>query len=259
MKIKAHVPTQQYGFIEIEGTPEEKSEIERLYNEYAEQPLSFKRGNRKKLTAFVGGEVWYDEDNHVYTNELGDVYLSGSKYAGLLEVPFDMHGMAEKVAKKAGVPTNDVIAMWQMKADISNGFGTAIHAALELYGKYYKHADKFPDKSYHLHDHPVIKQIVESFYVGKEKEVSHHEVLVVDHARKYAGQIDRLVETKDGWYVDDFKTNGELKPAKLKNYWRQLSFYASILQAHGFHVKGLRIHHWAGNWETIEHKPEEVK
>lgn len=260
MIIKAHVPTQQYGFIEIEGAPEEKAEIERLYNEYAETPISFRKGNRKLVKAWAGGDIWYDEDNHVYTNEAGEAYLSGSTYAGQLDTPFDTNLMAGKVAYKYGIPANDIIAMWEMKRDISNGFGTAVHAALELYGKYHKYAEKLEDKSYHLHDHPIIKNLVESFYKGRDSEKAHYEPLIVDHKRKYAGQIDRLVEEKDGYYIEDFKTNGEMKPAKLKNYWRQLSFYASILEALGFHVKGLRIHHWnEGKWQLIEHPVEEVK
>jgi hypothetical protein len=258
MKIKAHVPTQQYGFIEISGEPSEKAEIERLYNEYAEKPIAFKGSKGKLLKAWVGGDIYYDDDAHKYTNEAGDVYLSGSVYASSFETPFDSLVIAEKMAAKSGVEVSDILKMWNMKRDISAGLGTAVHAALELYGKYEKHADSFT-KNYHLHDHPVIEQAVKAFYKGR-KEDAIYEALVVDHDRKYAGQIDRVVKEKGGYIVEDFKTNGELKPAKLKNYWKQLSFYASILEASGKKVTGLRIHHWTGGeWTTHNHKVEEVK
>jgi hypothetical protein len=258
MKIKAHVPTQQYGFIEITGEPEDREQIELLYNQYAETPINFKNGNRKLLKAWVGGEVYYDDVAHMYTNEQGDKYLSGSVYAQLGEPEFDMTGITEKMAKKFKVPAEDIVKMWNMKRDISNGLGTAIHAALELYGKFEKYADVF-DKEYHLHDHPVIKQAVLSFYKGR-KEDALYEALVVDHARKYAGQIDRVVKEKDVYYIEDFKTNGELKKEKLDTYWKQLSFYASIVEAAGNKVKGLRIHHWnGGEWKTYEHEVLEVK
>ena len=258
MKIKAHVPVQQYGFIEIEGTPEEEEVILEAYNRYAEQPVNWSNGNRKLLKAWVGGEVYYDEVAHKYTNEKGDIYLSGSVYAQLGEPEFDTKSITEKLGKKFKVPPQDIAQMWMMKADISNGLGTAIHAALELYGKFEKYTDVF-DKEYHLHDHPVIKQAVLSFYKGR-KEQAMYEALVVDHKRKYAGQIDRVVKEKDVYYIEDFKTNGELKPAKLATYWKQLSFYASIVEAAGLKVGGLRIHHWnGGDWKTYEHEVLEVK
>ena len=251
MEIKAHVPTQQYGFIEITGTPEDREQIESLYNQYAETPINFRNGNRKLLKAWVGGSILYDELAHQYTNEAGEVYLSGSVYAQQGEPEFDVQAISTKMASKSGVPAEDIVKMWDMKRDISNGLGTAIHAALELYGKFEKYVDKF-DKSYHLHDHPIIKQAVTSFYAGR-KEKALYEALVVDHKRKYAGQIDRVVKENDAYYIEDFKTNGELKKNKLDVYWKQLSFYASIVEAGGHKVKGLRIHHWnGGDWETHE-------
>jgi len=259
MKLTFHVPTQQYGFLEIEGNSDETEIMEKLYNQYAETPVSFKKGNRKLLKAWVGGEVYYDEDAHQYTNESGDVYLSGSVYASSFDKPFDVQAIANKMATKSGVAVEDILKMWDMKRDISNGFGTAIHAAMELYGKYMKYADSF-EKDYHLHDHPIIKQAVESFYASRIKENALYEALVVDHTRKYAGQIDRVVKEKEGYYIEDFKTNGELKPDKIKSYWKQLSFYASIVEASGNKVAGLRIHHWnGGEWTLYESKPEVIK
>lgn len=258
MKLTFHVPTQQYGFLEIEGDKDDLPEMEKLYNQYAEQPINFRHGNRKLLKAWVGGEIYYDEDAHQYTNEAGDVYLSGSVYASSFKPPFDTTAMSSKLGAKFDVPPADIAKMWEMKRDISNGLGTAIHAALELYGKYEKYAEVF-DKEYHLHDHPVIKQAVQAFYKGR-KEQALYEALVVDHSRKYAGQIDRVVKEGDIYYIEDFKTNGELKKAKLDDYWKQLSFYASILEANGLKVGGLRIHHWSGgDWKTYEHEVESVK
>jgi hypothetical protein len=258
LKITAHVPCQQFGFIEIEGTQEEALEIERLYNYYAEKPVAFRNGSRKLLKAWVGGEVYYDDLAHKYTNEAGEVYLSGSQYAAQFESPFDTQVIAGKMSTKFNVPAEDIVKMWDMKRDISNGLGTAIHAALELYGKYEKYVDVF-DKEYHLHDHPTIKQAVLSFYKDR-KEEAIYEALVVDHSRKYAGRIDRVVKEKDLYFIEDFKTNAELKSDKLKNYWKQLSFYASIVEASGNKIGGLRIHHWnGGEWTTHEHKAEEVK
>ena len=43
MKLVFHCPVQQYGFLEINGTEKDLPEMEKLYNLYAESPLSFKK------------------------------------------------------------------------------------------------------------------------------------------------------------------------------------------------------------------------
>lgn len=252
MKIKAHVPTQQYGFIEIEGDPEEAKEIERLYNHYAEQPIQFKNGNRVKLEAFVGGHVYYDSEAHVYTNEAGEVYLSGSVYASQGEPKFDAGAMSGAMGKKFGVSAEDIAAMWKLKGDISAGFGTAVHAAIQLYEQYDGLA-KTLGKTTNHHDHPILKQAVQKFIDAHKGEKVVSEAMVVSHDRKWAGQIDRLVLTGDKkCVVGDIKTNTELTDKKLKTYWKQLKFYATIMQDAGWTVDYLEIYHYDGEWKTIK-------
>lgn len=259
-KLGATIPVVQYGnlqpVIEIDTETWEEAKafalpkIEELWRQYGEKPLPAK-GNRTLLKAFVGGEIYFDEVHHEYTNEAGEVYLSGSGYAAKFEKPFDAQGVADKMALKSGVPTSEILAMWELKRDISNGFGTAIHAALELYGKYNGHAEAL-NKTYHIHDHPVIKNAVESFYKA-HKGTYIHEALVVDHTNKRAGRIDILEKTDKGYIVGDFKTNAEIE-GKLDNYWHQLSFYAHILKANDLPVVGLKIFHWNGEWAEYKSK-----
>ncbi len=211
-----------------------------------------------KLDAFVGGSIWYSDSKHEYRNDKGEVYLSGSQYASQFDKPFDAQSIASKMSAKSGVPTDDIVKMWEMKRDISNGYGTALHLAMQLYGEYHKHSEAF-EKNYHIHDLSVFGDATKSFYATRHDEEAVYEALVVDHARKYAGQIDRLVKKNGTYFVEDFKTNAELDPKKLATYWKQLSFYASILIAGGLQVDGLVIHHWDGKkWTTIAHEVEEV-
>lgn len=252
MKITAHVPTQQYGFIEIEGEPTEREQIQTLYNFYAETPINFRTAklDRPLLKAFVGGEVYYDDLSHTYSNEAGEIYLSGSKYAEQFRKPFDKRGIANKMAEKYGVDAQDIIAMWELKGDVSKGFGTAMHASLELYGKYRGLATAL-ERDTAMHDHPVIKTAVTAFYEGREKEKAEYEALIVDHNAKHAGQIDRLLITGNKrCRVQDYKTNADITK-DLDVYWKQLQFYADILTAGGWVVEGLDIFHWDGEWHTF--------
>lgn len=252
MKITAHVPVQQYGFVEIEGEPSDAKEIERLYNHYAETPVNFKNGNRKLLKAFCGGEVYYDESAHVYTNEAGEVYLSGSQYAETFRKPFDKQKIAELMASKVESATpEEIIRMWELKSQVSMDFGNAIHKALQLYEQFNGLADAL-NKTTHSHDHPIIKHAVDGFMEAYKEEKALSEVLVVDHKAKRAGQIDRLVILGDKHCrVEDFKTNADIKK-DLPIYWKQLEFYMSILEANGWKCEKSIIHHYDGEWHTYD-------
>lgn len=199
-------------------------------------------------------EVFYDDVKHQYTNSLGEVYLSGSVFAAQSEKPFDAEFLSGMMAKKAGLTDEDaqtIRDMWRLKANASASFGTAIHAALELYGKYKSIADKL-GKETHLHDNVAINKAVVGFYEEYPDTTDiEYEALVVDHKKKRAGRIDRLEYEEDGVWIADFKTNYDVKKS-LKKYWLQLSFYAAILKANGLTVKGLKIYHYNGEtWNTI--------
>lgn len=256
--ITSTIPVVQYGnvipSIEVEADTFDEArtlvlpEIEKLWAKYGEKPLPSK-SKRKLVQAFVGGTVYYDDDTHTYTNQKGEVYLSGSQYAKSLEKPFELDKVSDAIGKKFNADPQAIRDMWKLKGDISSGFGTAIHAALEMYGRYDGLAKQI-DKDTSLHDHPVIKKAVQSFYEGREKEKAEYEIFIVDHQAKRAGQIDRLLITGDKkCRVQDYKTNSDISK-KLDSYWVQLKFYAEILEANGWIVEGNDIFHWNGEWKT---------
>lgn len=260
-KITAVIPTQQYGniqpSIEVESLTFEDAQaqvmpyIEGLWAQYGEKPLTSKTTNTsKRLKDFFGNEVDYDEGNHVYSWN-GEVYESGSQYAKKFEKPFDGKEIARRMAKKYSVGARDIEDMWELKARTSREFGTALHSALELYGKYNGLA-KALERDTAMHDHPVIKKAVESFYESRTGEMAEYEVLVVDHTNKRAGRIDRLLVGVDRWVVEDFKCNAVITPDKLKVYWEQLKFYSELLEANAIKTGPPQIHHYNGKWKTYK-------
>lgn len=269
-KIGATIPTVQYGNImpelEVEAETFEEAQglalphIERLWARYAEpgRELRSTTAQGQKLTAFVGGDIFYDPLAHKYTNEHGEVYLSGSAYASRFEKPFDAQMIAGVLAKKFKVDPADIVKMWELKGQVSRDFGTALHGALELYGKH-KELALAMEKETHICDQVDMNKAVISFYEQFGAEEAVQEALVVDHATKRAGQIDRLVITGEKrCIIDDYKTNADITK-KLAVYWKQLSFYAAIMQAGGWTVEGLRIHHYAGDWKLYEHEVMEME
>lgn len=272
--VSAVIPTAQYANITPAITVEVDDDIEQakalamqhivgISQKYAEAgkalPSMKATANAKRIECLVGGSVLYDDVAHVYTNEQGDVYLSGSKYASQGEPEFNLDGIAGAMGKKFNADTDAIKEMWKLKGDVSAGFGTAIHAAVQLYEQYSKLAESI-DKTTNLHDHPVLKEAVEKFISAHRGEEVINEPMVVSHERKWAGQIDRLVITGDKrCIVGDIKTNAELSKKKLTTYWKQLKFYGTIMEDAGWTVDSLEIYHYDGNWKTIKEPMESIK
>lgn len=226
-----------------------------VYIEYEKKRKLVRSKDAVLVKDIFGNEIFYDDNTHEYTNALGEVYLSGSKYADQFEKPFDAKLISGKMAAKNGLDQSaaeDIQEMWKLKATASASFGTAIHAALELFGRFKQLAESI-GKETHLHDNTVLSNAVTSFYdLHPDVTNARYECLVVDHNKRRAGRIDRIEINEDkSVYITDFKTNTDIQKS-LAKYWLQLSFYAAILIANGVKVKGLKIYHYDGEkWRTI--------
>lgn len=286
--LTAVVPVAQYAnlqpSIEVEAdTLEEAQEmvlpyIEDFFNKYSEKTkigAAKKAANPKRvlLKDLFGNEIFYDEEAHEYTNALGEVYLSGSVYAE--EAPFDGEYWAQEFVDKYGLKPEDkerIIAMWECNGNASSSFGTALHAAIELYGTYRdiadvididlktskrKKLDAKTEKNSAMSKLPYLKDVVKDFFTPERlAEKARYEVLVVDHKNKRAGRIDRLIQLKDGSFeIRDMKTNNKILKKERDTYTKQLSFYGDILLANGAKLGSnpIVLHHWVDNtWKDIK-------
>ena len=120
--ISAVIPTAQYSNLQPSITVEVDDDVEvakqlamshiiGISQKYAESGKALKGSQWQKLTAFEGGDIFYDDISHTYTNEEGEVYLSGSQYANQFTKPFDKDMMSNVVAKKFNVDASDVKMM----------------------------------------------------------------------------------------------------------------------------------------------------
>ncbi len=286
--LTAVVPVAQYAnlqpSLEIEAETIEEAQalalpyIEDFFNKYSEK---HKIGAEKRaasngrvlLKDIFGNEIFYDDATHEYTNALGEIYLSGSRYAA--EEPFDGDYWASEFVKKYGLKEEDkqkILAMWKTNGDASSSFGTALHAAIELYGTYHNIADVIDmdpktgkrkkldaktEKNSALSKLPYLKDVVAQFFTAERlAEVAQYEVLVVDHTNKRAGRIDRLITFEDGSFgIRDLKTNNKILKPERDIYTKQLSFYGDIIIANGktLNDEALMLHHWVDNsWKDIK-------
>ena len=286
--LTAVVPVAQYAnlqpAVEVEAESIEEAEaivlpyIEKFYNKYSEKSKIGAAKNAASKTRILekdifGNEIFYDAITHEYTNALGEVYLSGSQYAA--EDPFDAEYWAQEFVAKYGLKEEDkvrIMAMWNTNGEASSSFGTALHAAIELYGTYKdladvidmdlktqkrKKLDTKTDKNSSLSKLPYLQDVVKKFFnEERSKERAQYEVLVVDHKNKRAGRIDRLLTLPDGSFeIRDMKTNNKIMKKERDIYTKQLSFYGDIILANG-HKLGdnpIMLHHWIDNeWKDIK-------
>lgn len=234
----------------------------------ATQPTALKRVK----SAITGGELLFNDESHEYFDDNGEKYLSGSVFASRYQEKFDAEIISAKMAKKYEVEQRDIKSMWSLNGEVSTSLGTAVHNALELYGKYLQLSLKTKGTNESaLHKNELIKPLVESFFNGREQEVAGYEEFVVNVDHKLCGYIDRLLivdKDKKICRIQDYKTNYDIsKPVKILSpftdvvdgtklgaYWLQLSFYAYIMVAAGWRVEGLDIFNLEnGKWIRYEH------
>lgn len=261
-KIEATIPTTQYGNIrptfEV-STPEEEGlaleKLQALWTKYGEKPLNVAtgqiEGNKRMLeskSTFTGETILWDETAHKYFDTEGNVLMSASQYADMHSPKFDMAMLLPKTAKAWEVSEEDLKNIWSLNGNISNLWGSTVHAALELFHKHHatgamiQGKKELPD-NYVLPKNSYLRKIVTDF-VAVAGADALSEVLVSDVKNKMAGTIDRLAITGDKkCRVGDYKTNNEMDAKKLLKYQKQLSYYAHILMNKGWTVEGLDIYY----------------
>lgn len=293
LTVTAVIPTAQYAnlqpsvTVEVDGDYEEAKKeamahIAQFSQQYAEDGKVISDGSattikRKIMKPFIGqDDVLFDPVEHVYTDKDGNVFQSGSQFAKKFEHEFNTDVIVPVYAKKFSITEQEVRDFWRAKADASTTFGTALHQSLETYGKFKPLADELntPEKPVLIGTHPTLLPIVEQFFTPERlAENAIYEPFVADTQGRRCGQIDRLVivdREKKICDIEDYKTNADLYKQGQRKFLKapydtlpnqpvsiytiQLNFYRAILEANGWTVRNLTLHHWDGvdgKWVTI--------
>lgn len=215
-----------------------------------------------EIESFTKEKVLWSESLHICTDTKGNELMGGSTYAAQFEPEFDRERVAGPFAKKNGLDKTDVLEYWDRLGTVSANYGTSIHAALEHYSKSFKtfgHDGALPRQK-HLTD------AIKAFLKVSDFEGCVAEPLITDIKMGMSGWIDNLRFSNSTVTVEDYKTNTfnaeedyRVKwPKKLKTYKRQLDYYGTILQNHGYTVDGLVVWHWhngAWNKHTMSFEP----
>lgn len=267
-RITATIPTTQYGNIQPEIVVEAETytkakavamrRLQALWDMYGERPLkknspvraSIKRSFEEVIT-FTGEKIrWYPEE-HEYTDLEGSHLVSGSEYAKSFDKPFDTERLSAAVGKKYDIPAETVAEMWRANSRISTTFGSALHYAMEQWFKYKNAA--CGGKEYNLAKPTFLREAVNTFPLKDANIVP--EVIVSNIANKMAGTIDgiEMIDSeKKIINVIDYKSDTDVEK-NLPKHFRQLSYYAKILQFAGWSVGKLVVWNYTdGKWTPYE-------
>lgn len=211
----------------------------------------------------LGREITVGVDNgHIYLPH----YMSGSRFPRKFFKQFtdeDKERVLDYYEREKDVKRDVVENIWKMKADIATGYGSAVHAALEMYFTHYKDGEKIKGKdgiNKALSKNMFIRYIVQTLIndIGPGKYLP--EQFIWHEGLRFCGAIDLLeVIDKNTVIIHDYKSSTDVNhkvyqekdsPFKkgvdntqLGEYWLQLSFYAYILKQYGINTKELQIHH----------------
>lgn len=235
--------------------------------------------------------VDFNDTKHIYNMRAEDGYKvlrGGTTFIKRFYKPFDSGFISKICAKSWGVPEEKIKEMWESNGKLAGDFGTVVHYALEHYINYSvigaqitkirRKKDETITENYAMPKHPFLKKVIKSLgaitnKLDKKYRVEEviAEALVTDSATGWGGLVDRLAvidRKKKIARIQDYKVNinaaendsnskplppfSHLPPNKLTKYALQLSFYAALLQKHGWKIEGLDVFVFEDKWVHYE-------
>ena len=190
---------------------------------------------------------------------LGDVQLkSVTRAVGEGYKPFDAEMIAGFCENKYGMKKQDIVKMWKNLGEVTSGFGTSCHLAMESYSL-------FGERS--LPKMPILRSIVESFEWW-DIEIAKVEAFIscVDEGVAMAGLADRIEIHNCKLRVTDYKFNcgcdeisskhknsifPDMPNNKVSKYVIQMSIYGDMMDRSGMDVDDdVTAYVWDDEWRS---------
>lgn len=266
-RLSATIPTGQYANIipeiEVEAETFEEARdiallrIQDISDHYSQVPLKRKETSIEAfelVTTFTGEQVKWYADRHEYTDLEGNHLISGSEYAHSFEKPFDTIMLSGKVATKHKVDAARVAEAWKANSKTSTTFGSSLHLAMEQWFRFRDVA--CGDKEYNLAKPAFLRAAVKAFPLKDETILP--EVVLSNIANKMAGTTDGLlILGEKTCEIEDYKSDSDIVK-NLPKHFRQLSYYAKILQLAGWSVGKVTVWNWTDKWDRYDSEVLEV-
>jgi hypothetical protein len=189
----------------------------------------------------------FDPVTHQYKLNGHTFKYSVTGLAGKYVPPFPAGMIAEKVAKKEGTTTEEVLRKWDINKDMACDYGNAVDKAIQLWVDFKEepkneHLREIVQKFAQDHAGDLVTQI--SVY-NEEKSVCG----TTDVIRKLGNKEIDIIDVKSN---ADFYKKGtgklltpfdDLPNDNLNKYRLQLSIYKDLFEMKGITVKSISIWH----------------
>lgn len=200
----------------------------------------------------------FNEQDHIYYNDDGEVFLGSTSFIKRFCKPFDKQKIAAKYAKKHKRTVKDVLDEWEKKSSDAIVKGLAFHKMKE---------DQLNNKIHLLiedEDHPIVKASwINGVKINDTLKLDpgvYPELIVWSDKYGIAGQADYVEITKKGYInINDYKTSAEIKKEGYRkwdgsvdtmqfplhnlqdcnfiHYSLQLNLYAFLIKQHNRKLK----------------------
>jgi hypothetical protein len=230
--------------------------------------------------------IYFNEEEHKYTNKEGEVYTSATTLVGKFKKKFDTESEAIAYAKRhpyLGLSSDDVTELWDNERERACEKGTKFHKEQEILA-YEEGEIQWKDMHLYVRNY---NEFIEKDNFDPYLDLPdglYPELLLWNHNYKIAGQADMVyIYTINGERyidIDDYKTNkkintvswyhrstkefemmkrplSHLMDCNYIHYNLQLSIYAWMLEQWGFKINDIQFtHHWKDEfWDLYRVQP----
>jgi ATP-dependent exoDNAse (exonuclease V) beta subunit len=215
----------------------------------------------------------FDEPTHCYTLH-GAPLRSVTALIGAHKRPFDAQAQAERIAKRDGRASQEILREWAEKRDDAAALGSEVHELIDRALRATLGGAPLPTE----HPNPWVRGAMRCLaeQQGAGLEIVATEVRLAWPEAQLAGTIDLLAWHRGAWWLIDWKTNERLtlqaepgwREAKMldpvahlddvhgSHYALQLALYALMLrEVYGIEVRHRAIVHLQPDRATVYKLP----
>ena len=219
-----------------------------------------------KLIPVIGdGYVMFDPESHTYFDEDGKRMLSGSVFEKEQSKEPNFGYIAKAVSKTTGVPSEDILEIWNSNRDMAAEYGTLMHKGLETYIKNFDKMRQIDSARERAHTAmnfmpESIGLVVDSF-IGRFSEDFPKKCIPEAFVRykDRCGFIDILKEEGNNSYsIYDYKFTKNIDEIKYQDYGKktkytlQQNFYREIIEANGHKVNTMSVEWYKDGWSSVK-------
>lgn len=163
--------------------------------------------------------IKFIESSHRYVNENGDDLISVSAFMKRFEPKKDWKAIAARVAKKQGVPTKQILDLWDMKREKGSQAGTTFHTIREnelMASEFFEFDNAKLNKRQCEYRDEVKYSIPLTEVVNN---MVYPELMIYNTEYMICGQSDKVIIKDNKIHIYDYKTDKSIDFKAYSSEW----------------------------------------